>query len=112
MADGNDQKNDLTHARNKYKTNLIFHVNRNISLLDPAEQTPTESSPTELSLEVIITSLWMILISSYVEPLTTHLIQARIRDVFACQYNPNTTNIMIGWKRYPQEFMKREEDET
>jgi len=35
-ADGNDQRNGMTHARNKYKTNLIFHVNRNSSLLEPA----------------------------------------------------------------------------
>ena len=42
----------------------------------------------------------MNLISSYGEPLTTtHLIQAGIRDVFACEYNPNITNITIGWKR-------------
>jgi len=27
------------------------------------------------------------------------LLQARIRDVFACEYNPNITNITIGWKR-------------
>ncbi len=28
----------MTHARNKYKTKLIFHVNRNGSLLEPAAQ--------------------------------------------------------------------------
>ena len=35
-ADGNDQRNGMTHARNEYKTNLIVHVNRNSSLLEPA----------------------------------------------------------------------------
>jgi len=35
-ADGNGQRNGLTNARNKYKTNLIVHVNRNSSLLEPA----------------------------------------------------------------------------
>ena len=29
IADGNDQRNGMTHAKNKYKTKLIFHVNRN-----------------------------------------------------------------------------------
>ena len=37
-ADGNVQRNGMTHARNKYKTKLIFHVNRNSSLLEPTVQ--------------------------------------------------------------------------
>ena len=26
IADGNDQRNGMTHAKNKYKTKLIFHI--------------------------------------------------------------------------------------
>jgi len=37
-ADGNDQRNGITHARNKYKTILIFPVSSNSSLLEPAAQ--------------------------------------------------------------------------
>ena len=38
IADGNDQRNGMTHARSKYKTKLIFHVNRKSSLSEPALQ--------------------------------------------------------------------------
>jgi len=60
----------------------------------------TDFDTTEASSVVIYTSLWMDLIFYYGEVIKrTHLIQVGIRDVFACEYNPNTTNITIGWKR-------------